>query len=77
MVVPFLWFVPKIRMGLLELEERSPNASALVLSDQRRKHLPEVRVLGARMDVLPTISLEQSAFDTLLLALMTAVRCHD
>jgi hypothetical protein len=31
MVVPFVWFIPKIRMGLLELDERSLNAPALVL----------------------------------------------
>ena len=49
--------------GLLECGERRLNALALVFGDQARKHLPEVRVLGARVDVLPAVSLEESGFD--------------
>jgi hypothetical protein len=42
----------------LECGERRLNALALVFSDQAGKHLLEVRVLGARVDILPAVSLD-------------------
>jgi hypothetical protein len=35
----------------------------VVFGDQARKHLAEMRVLGARVDVLPAVSLEECGRD--------------
>ncbi len=47
----------------MEPGERGPNTLALVFGDEAGKHLPEMRVLGARMDVLPAIGFEERGFD--------------
>ncbi|MGZ3362911.1 MAG: hypothetical protein ACXU84_26605, partial [Xanthobacteraceae bacterium] len=51
--------VEGIRAGLSERSERRLYALALVFADQAGQHLPEVLVLGARVDVLPAVSLEE------------------
>jgi hypothetical protein len=43
--------------------ERQPDALALAFGDQAGQHLAEVRVLGARVDVLPAVSLEERGLD--------------
>ncbi|MDB5406962.1 MAG: hypothetical protein JWL84_1874, partial [Rhodospirillales bacterium] len=45
----------RVRAGLLERGERRLDALALVFGYQAGKHLAEMRVLGARMDVLPAV----------------------
>ena len=45
--------------------ERRLNAVALVFGDQAGKHLAEMRVLGARMDVLPAVGPEEGGLDCL------------
>src|SRR6202011_1708460 len=52
------WMV-RVRAGLLERGERRLDALALVFGYQAGKHLAEMRVLGARMDVLPAVGLEE------------------
>jgi hypothetical protein len=47
----------------LQRGERGLDALALAFSDQARQHLPELRVLGARVDVLPTVGLEECGLD--------------
>src|SRR6476660_6067659 len=55
--------VAGIRAGLSERGERRLYALALVFADQAGQHLPEVLVLGARVDVLPAVSLEECGLD--------------
>src|SRR5262245_6290401 len=64
---------------LLECRERGLNALALVLRDQARKHLSELRVLSARVDVLPPVGLEERGFDGPRLALIdcAAAPCRE
>src|SRR5262245_12502601 len=50
-------------MDLVERGKRRLDALALTLRKQVGKHLAEVRVLGARMDILPPVSLEESGLD--------------
>src|SRR6266481_5913549 len=57
------WVVIRVLAGLLERGECRLNALPLVFGDQAGKHLPEVRVLGARVDVLPAVSLEECGLD--------------
>jgi ornithine cyclodeaminase/alanine dehydrogenase-like protein (mu-crystallin family) len=47
----------------LEGGERRLDALALVFGDQAGKHLAEARVLGARVDVLPPVSLDECGLD--------------
>src|SRR5882757_4132120 len=49
--------------GLLERGERRLDAPALVFADQAGQHLAELRVLGARVDVLPAVGLEECGLD--------------
>ena len=60
----------RIQAGLLERDERRLDALALVFGDQAGKHLAEMRVLGARMDVLPAVGLEECGADRLQLGLV-------
>jgi hypothetical protein len=53
----------------LERGERRLNALALVFRDQAGKHLAKVRVLGARVDVLPAVGLEKCGLDRACLGL--------
>jgi hypothetical protein len=57
----------RVRAGLLERGERRLDALALVFGYQAGKHLAEMRVLGARMDVLPAVGLEECGADRLQL----------
>src|SRR5205085_8634696 len=64
---------------LLERGERRLNALALVFGDQAGKHLPEMRVLGTGMDVLPSVSPEERGLDCLCLGRVdrtAAFRCE-
>jgi hypothetical protein len=65
--------------GLLERAERRLNAQALVFRYQAGKHLAEVRVLGARVDVLPAVSLQEGGPDRSCLGLVdrTAAVCRE
>jgi hypothetical protein len=47
----------------LERGERRLDALALVFGDQAGKYLAEARVLGARVDVLPAVSLDECGLD--------------
>jgi hypothetical protein len=47
-----------------EGSQRSLDTPGLDLRDQAGQHLDEVRVLGARQDVLPTIGSEQADFES-------------
>jgi hypothetical protein len=54
----------------VERGKRCLNALPLVLGDQARKHLPEVRVPGTGMDVLPAVGLEKSVLNRTPLSLL-------
>src|SRR5262245_20493928 len=54
--------------GSLQGGQRSLNALALVAGDQAGKHLSEVRMLSARMDILPAVGIEEGRFDRLRFA---------
>ena len=54
----------------MEGGERRLDALALVFGDQAGKHLAEARVLGARVDVLPPVSLDECGLDRLQLGLV-------
>ena len=43
----------------MERGERGLNALSVLFGDQARQHLAEVRVLGARVDVLPSVRLQE------------------
>src|SRR5712692_4365232 len=49
--------------GLLQRGERRLDALALVFGNQAGQHFPEVRVLGARVDVLPAVGFEECRLD--------------
>src|SRR6188474_2044240 len=51
------------RWRSLESGKRCLNATALVFADEAGKHLAEVRVLGAGVDVLPAVSLQECGLD--------------
>jgi hypothetical protein len=53
----------RVQAGLLERDERRLDALALVFGDQAGQHLAEMRVLGARVAVLPAVSLEECGLD--------------
>ena len=53
----------------MERGERGLNALALFFGDKAGQHLPELRVLSARVDILPAVSLEERRRDRLRLVL--------
>ena len=46
-------------LGLLNGRKRSLDAPSLLLSDETEKHLPEMGMLGARVDILPPIGFQE------------------
>src|SRR5215813_11107336 len=46
------------------------DALPLAFGDQARKHFPEMWVLGARVNVLPSVSLEERGLDHLSLGIV-------
>src|SRR5215469_7035271 len=65
--------------GLVQRGERGLNALTLLLRDQSRKHLAEVWVLGAGMDVLPPVGFQERGLDRsrLRLAYRPAARSRE
>src|SRR5437868_1023931 len=63
MISLLCWVVARVRAGSLQCGERRLDALALVFGDQAGKHLAKMRVLGARVDVLPAVSLEECDLD--------------
>ena len=63
----------------MQRRERGLNALALLVGDQAGKHLPEVRMPCARVDVLPAIRLEERGLDRLGLGFVdrAAARRHE
>jgi len=53
----------RILARLLERGERRLDALTLLFVDEARQHLDELRVLGARVNVLPAVGLEECGLD--------------
>src|SRR5262249_33106469 len=68
-----------LRGGLLKCGERGLNALTLLFGDQAGQHLAEVRMLGARMDVLPPVGLQERSLDRSRLGLvdLPAALCRE
>src|SRR5262245_46726053 len=58
-----MWMAMRALSGLLECVERRLDALPLAFGDQARKHFSEMRMLGARVNVLPSVGLEESGLD--------------
>src|SRR4029079_1026446 len=71
--------VMRVIPGSLQRGERRLDAPSLLLGDQAREHLAEVRMLGAGVDVLPAIGLEKGALARLRLGRIdgAAARLHE
>ena len=67
--VSLYWVVVAFGSGLVERGERRLYALALLFVDQAGEHLAEVRVLGAGMDVLPSVGLQKRGLDRARLGL--------
>src|SRR5262245_14819133 len=74
-----LSLILRISGDSLQGGKRRLNAEPLVFGNQAGKDLPEVRVLGARVDVLPAIGLEECSLDRSLLGVVdrAVAICHE